>query len=206
MSDLVVQDKPFRHVVVDGWWPVDQLRAVVKEFPSPNAPGWRRYSNTTERKLEGPPGLWGPKTRALFTAIEARTGELGQAFGIKDLAMETIGGGYHLIEPGGYLNIHSDFSVSPRTGRYRRLNVLLYLNEGWHDPGGHLELWDDRGPVSDIAPELNRTVIFETSATSWHGHPRAASRTRRSVAAYMFTADPPPGYAGDQSTVWWAPR
>lgn len=199
---LIVQDKPFRHVVIDDWWPESDLRAVLAEFPASDAPGWRRYDNSTERKLEGPPNLWGPATRQLFVNIADRRAELEEAFGIPGLWMETVGGGYHLIEPGGYLGIHYDFNRSPKTGRYRRLNMLTYLNDDWQDAGGHLELWDDDGPVVDIAPEFNRTVIFETSDHSWHGHPTPASRVRRSIAAYFYTAAPPDDYAGDHSTVW----
>lgn len=202
MERLIVQDKPFRHVVVDGWWPESHLRAVLAEFPEPDAPGWKRYDNSTERKLEGPPNLWGPATRQMFLAISGRRTELEAAFGIERLWMETVGGGFHLIEPGGYLNIHADFNRSPTTKRFRRLNLLIYLNDGWDDPGGHLELWDAAGPSVDVVPEFGRTVVFETSSTSWHGHPTPASRVRRSIAAYFFTAEPPPGYSEDHSTVW----
>jgi hypothetical protein len=195
---------PFRHAVIDGWWPELDLRGVLAEFPDPTAPGWKRYSNSTERKLEGPPGLWGPLTRQMFQRVEQRTPELEELFGISGLHMETIGGGYHLIEPGGYLAVHADFNKSPRTGRYRRLNLLVYLNDDWTDPGGHLELWDAERCAADITPEFNRTVIFETSSTSWHGHPTPASRYRRSVAAYFFTDEAPEGYTAEHSTVWHA--
>jgi hypothetical protein len=199
---LPVTEKPFPHVVVDDWWDETLLRRVLAEFPEPTVPGWRRYSNSTERKLEGPPGLWGPYTRRMFERIEERTPALEQAFGIPDLHMETIGGGYHLIEPGGYLKVHADFNRSPRSGRFRRLNLLVYLNDDWDDPGGHLELWDADGCVESIAPEFNRTVVFATSDHSWHGHPTPADRWRRSVAAYFFTDEAPEGYAEDHSTVW----
>lgn len=196
--------EPFRHAVVDGWWDADLLHSVLVEFPDPSALGWRRYSNSTERKLEGPPGLWGPATGVLFAQIEQRTSTLESLFGIEGLRMETVGGGYHLIEPGGYLNVHTDFNRSPKTARYRRLNLLIYLNDDWQDPGGRLELWDADRCVVEVAPEFNRTVVFETSDHSWHGHPTPADRWRRSVAAYFFTDEPPPGYAGEHSTVWHA--
>lgn len=197
-----IETVPFPHVVVDDWWDHDLLCEVVEEFPDPSAQGWRSYRNGQERKLEGPPILWGPSTQALFDQIGARGPVLEALFGIDDLTMETIGGGYHLIEPGGYLQVHSDFSVSPSTRRFRRLNLLVYLNEDWQDEGGHLDLWDDAGPCVSVAPEFNRTVVFETSARSWHGHPNPAKRWRKSVAAYFFTEAPPADYAGDQSTVW----
>lgn len=198
-----VQEQPFPHLVVQDWWDADLLEAVVGEFPDPSAPGWRRYAGSNERKLEGPPGLWGPRTRELFDLIRGRIPDLEAAFGIPDLRMETVGGGYHCIEPGGYLQIHTDFNRSPRTGLHRRLNLLIYLNKGWDDPGGHLELWD-ANPVVSISPEFNRTVVFATSDHSWHGHPKPASQWRRSVAAYFFTEAAPEGYRSDHSTVWHA--
>lgn len=199
-----VTPEPFPHVVADGWWDTGLLREVAAEFPNPSAPGWRRYDSSAERKLEGPPGLWGRATRELFELIGSPDMAicLAEMFGTPGLQMETVGGGYHLIPPGGYLGIHTDFSRSPRTGRHRRLNLMVYLNEDWQDPGGHLELWDADGPAVDVVPELSRTVVFETSSTSWHGHPKPAARERRSVAAYFFTDEPSPGYAGERSTVW----
>lgn len=204
MTTLIVTRDPFPHLVIDNWWDDELLRAVVAEFPNPAAPGWRRYDGSNERKLEGPPGLWGAKTREMFAAIKSRTSDLEDAFGIPDLVMETIGGGYHCIEPGGYLQIHTDFNRSPRSGLFRRLNLLVYLNDGWDEPfgGGNLELWNAGGPVESIVPEFNRTVVFQTSDHSWHGHPVPAGRWRRSVAAYFFTEAPPEGYRVDHSTIW----
>jgi len=206
VTALTVAADPFPHLVVDSWWDSDLLRDVLAEFPDPSAAGWRRYDGSNERKLEGPPGLWGPHTRAMFDTIRDRIPELESAFGIPNLKMETIGGGYHCIEPGGHLQIHTDFNRSPRSGLFRRLNLLVYLNDGWEEPmgGGCLELWNAGGPVVEVAPEFNRTVVFETSDRSWHGHPKPATRWRRSVAAYFFTEEPPPGYREDHSTVWHA--
>lgn len=201
--DLDVALEPFPHMVVDGWWDDATLYRVLAEFPPEHVPGWKRYDNGHERKLEGPPGLWGKATREFFTLVQMHTKQLQSAFALPDLHMETIGGGYHAIPPGGYLGIHTDFNRSPRTGRHRRLNFLVYLNQGWDDEGGHLQLWDDDRRVVDVVPEFNRTVVFETSSRSWHGHPKPASCWRRSVAAYFFTEEPPPGApVADQSTVW----
>lgn len=204
MRELHVTTTPFPHVVADNLWDADLLAAVAAEFPDPSVPGWRRFENGSERKLEGAPGLWGPRTRLLFQLIEERIPDLEAAFGIDGLRMETVGGGYHLIPPGGYLAVHADFNKSPRTGWFRRLNHLIYLNDGWDDDGGCLELWDDAGPSVKVAPKMNRTVIFETSDRSWHGHPQAAQRWRKSVAAYFFTDTPPPGYSAEHSTLWHA--
>jgi hypothetical protein len=200
--DVIVHSHPFPHAVLDDFWNDDQLDRVRAEFPSPRDPGWKRYKNDNEGKLEGPPHLWGPETKKLFRSMADLASNLGSLFNIENLSMETVGGGYHLIPPGGRLQVHTDFNRSPDTGLYRRLNMIIYLNKDWHDTGGNLELWS-QDEILCIAPEFNRTVIFETSDHSWHGHPISASRWRASIAAYFFSPDPPPGYAGDHSTVWW---
>lgn len=195
---------PFPHLVEDGLWDSAQLDEIITEFPSPLNTGWRRYGTGNEIKFEGPEPTWGPSTRKLFDRFAEFTPTLSALFRIDDLSMETIGGGYHLIPPGGLLKTHVDFNRSPDTGLYRRLNLLVYLNHDWDDPGGHLELADTGGPVVDVIPEFNRTVAFETSDHSWHGHPRPVGRWRFSVAAYYFSPEPPPGYQTDHSTVWHA--
>ena len=204
-EQLQVEQHPFPHLVADGLFPDDLLTDVVSEFPAPHAAGWQRFANATERKLG-----WGgdptalPSTRELLARMESQAPGLAKAFDTPPLTMETLGGSYHLIEPGGYLAMHADFSRSPRTGLYRWLNMLVYLNASWGpENGGELQLWDDDGPAVQVVPEFNRTVVFRTSGTSWHGHPKpVVGRCRRSVAAYFYAAEPPPGYVGDHSTRW----
>jgi hypothetical protein len=195
---------PFPHAV-GTLFDADLLRQVVAEFPAADAVGWKRYNSDAELKLEGPPAMWGAATQRYFKQLGAMGDFLSDLTGIADLSMETIGGGYHLIPPGGYLDVHTDFNRSPHSALYRRLNVLTYLNDGWtEDDGGYLELWGNDNLALSIAPEFGTTAIFETSDRSWHGHPVPTNRWRRSVAAYFFSPEPPPGYRADHSTVWHA--
>lgn len=202
-TELAVKLHPFPHLVADGLFNEQLLTYVLDEFPGRDAYGWKGFANSTERKLEGShPAMWGERTFQLLREMANQAPGLAEAFHTPPLTMETIGGGYHLIEPGGYLQMHADFSRSPATGRYRWLNMLVYLNRGWDEEGGCLQLWDDDGPAVTVAPEFNRTVVFRTSGSSWHGHPVPNTRPRRSVAAYFYAAEPPPGYLGDHSTRW----
>ena len=84
------------------------------------------------------------------------------------------GGGLHQIESGGFLKIHTDFNVHPKLKLDRRVNMLVYLNHDWRDEwGGHLELWNAAMTErrQKIAPLFNRTVVFSTTDSSFHGHP-----------------------------------
>lgn len=98
--------------------------------------------------------------------------------GIRAIPDPYLGGaGLHYIAPGGRLGIHVDYNFHRLYRLDRRLNLMLYLNEGWREEwGGAIELWegDKERPhrkVASYSPTLGRAVIFETSETSWHGHP-----------------------------------
>lgn len=199
--DLELVRDPFPHCVQDGLWDSRLLERVCEEFPHPGVDRWIRYDNDHELKYHGDTPVWGPRTRELLRQFGTLTGELSELFEIPELTMETVGGGMHLIPPGGYLKMHTDFNRSPDSNLYRRLNLLCYLNPVWgEEPGGCLMLGEHREVV--IRPEFNRTVIFESTDRSWHGHPAPNHRWRLSVAAYYFSPEPPDGYREDHSTVW----
>ncbi len=106
-----------------------------------------------------------------------------------------VGGGFHEISRGGKLGIHADFRINNQLHLSRRMNVIIYLNEDWRDEyGGCLELWsrDMARKVKGVAPLMNRCVIFNTDADSYHGHPEPLTTPdgvlRRSVALYYYTA------------------
>jgi len=204
----VVTD-PFPHLVIDGYWNNDLLDDVVAEFPSVESGEWIRRNEVDKQvKLGGGRSLWGPRTQELATEIEALGPSLSELFALPQLTPDFGGGGYHYIEPGGHLAVHADFNVS-KSGLYRRANVLVYLNHDWTEAdGGNLELWNERTRVRSLLPTFNRTVAFETSDRSFHGHPipLAAARPRLSFAGYFFSEMPPPDFAVPHSTVWRGPE
>jgi Rps23 Pro-64 3,4-dihydroxylase Tpa1-like proline 4-hydroxylase len=119
---------------------------------------------------------------------------------------DLMGGGLHEIFPGGYLNVHTDFNVHPRTGKHRRLNILIYLNVEWKEEWkGALELWpaDNSACATSILPIGGRMVLFETSEVSFHGHPEPLvcppGVTRKSIAAYYYS-DWPTGVVEREKT------
>lgn len=194
---------PFRHLVLDDHWNPTLLEEVFDEFPPETDRRWIRYNNEHEVKLHGDTPMWGDSTRYLLEEFRRLTWDLSEVFGIPNLMLETVGGGMHLIPPGGKLDVHADFNRSPDTGMYRRLNLMCYLNRNWEDEGGWLELWPpDEGEPVRYEPRFNRTVVFECSDQSWHDHQVPAKRWRLSVAGYYFSPDPPEGYSEDHSTIW----
>ncbi len=141
---------------------------------------------------------------------------LQQVTGIGGLLPDpyNFGGGLQATGSGGRLAVHADFNRHPVTRMDRRLNLLVYLNEGWTaENGGALELWDAamQQCVVPALPEFNRTVLFSTTSTSFHGQPEPVvgppDLWRRSLALYCYSCGRPEesgtnGGAAEHSTLW----
>ena len=116
--------------------------------------------------------------------------------------------GLHVSPMGAYQAIHRDFRRHPNTGLYHRVNVLVFLNSAWEEKfGGELELWaaDMSSCEQRILPLAGRMVIFETTATSFHGIPDPvrcpSGRARLSLASYYYTKEPGPNDKKDLSFI-----
>jgi hypothetical protein len=195
---------PFPHNVIDGLFDDAELDRVLAEFPKPEETRWMRFDSPTEKKL-GYYHEHSTITSSVRAFLDALNGFAMLLFleamtGIEGLIPDPYfgGGGLHQIEPGGFLKIHADFNVHPKLHLDRRANMLVYLNKNWREEwGGHLELWNEDMSAcrQRILPAFNRTVVFSTTDTSYHGHPHPlaspAGVTRKSVSLYYYTAGRP---------------
>jgi hypothetical protein len=197
---------PFPHVVLDDFLVPSAAQRAREEFLPADPEGWINYLHVNERKYaNADPETWGPTLRSVAQQLCSPpfVRFLSELTGIKGLVPDESmhGGGLHQSLPGGFLNIHSDFTVHPQRRDWRRrVNLLLYFNEEWpSDYGGELEFWsaDMKTRVKAIAPLGNRVVIFNTDPDSFHGHPDPLrcppGMARQSMALYYFTVeeDPP---------------
>lgn len=190
---------PFPHAVIDDFVEPAVVRAVVAEYPQDRAE-WDLYldeGNSNKLAISDETRL-GPTARRLIAELnggpmvrflEALTGVTGL---VPDPHL--LGGGLHQLDPGGFLRVHADFNHHPHLKLDRRLNFLLYLNEGWQeDWGGALELWnrDMSERVRRVVPVAGRAVVFSTTSTSYHGNPEPVAcpegMARRSIALYYYT-------------------
>jgi len=129
-------------------------------------------------------------------------GKMEKLTGIDNLIWDPsfTGGGMHLTNSSGLLDVHVDFNFEGKLQLYRRVNILIYLNEEWsEDWGGNVELWDKqvKNCTQSFEPKANRCVVFNTSDYSFHGVTAVASpdgKPRKSFAAYYYTKD-----AGDNA-------
>ncbi len=210
--------EPFDHVVIDGLVPDEVLRRVVDELPGPDRiyEAWSRdgkplVDDPWKKQATFDESQFGPFTRHFLAQLNSATFMrfLERVTGVKDLLPDHTysGGGLHSTAPGGWLRIHSDTSRHPNPRLHQRFNLIYFLNPEWKEEwGGHLELWDDTATrcVRKVLPVFNRAVLFNTDATSFHGHPTplaCPSHVRRnSIAIYYYTVDRPISatYAGPQ--------
>ena len=204
LRDRYAAAEPFPHIVLDGLFDDEALDAVLREFPGPDGMKWRQFDSPLEKKL----GYYHETSNISKTVREFLNDMnsfemllwLEALTGIEGLIPDPYfgGGGLHQIEPGGFLKVHADFNVHPKLKLDRRLNMLIYLNKEWREEyGGQLELWDRDGKTcrKKILPTFNRTVVFSTTDTSFHGHPHPLKSppgiTRKSVSLYYYTAGRP---------------
>lgn len=123
---------------------------------------------------------------------------VGKITGIEDLEGDRTfyAGGLSMMMPGDFLNPHIDNSHDGDRARYRRINILYYLNREWNlGSGGNFELWDTKVQRSEtIVSGFNRLVVMETNRRSWHSVSKVlASRPRLCASNYYFSRTSPDG-------------
>ena len=195
------QAEPFPHIVLDNFFDSNYLKGLAQDFPNLlNDAHLEQFSSQKEVKSashleQGIP----EKHLELIRFMNAQPflSFIQQLTGIKETLISDpylVGGGLHQIRSGGMLKVHADFNKHRLLGLGRRINVLVYLNEDWHESyGGHLELWDSKMKACQqrILPIFNRLVVFSTTDFSYHGHPDPLTcpdhRTRNSIALYYYS-------------------
>ena len=194
---------PFPHAVFPGLLSLESLCEVAAEFPRPSSMQGRfnnqsEFEKFTEQRWD----RFGSATRKAVADFQSGcfVSLLETLTGIEGLIADPHldGGGLHMTGTGGYLKIHADFNRHPRLNLHRRLNVLLYLNQEWDSGwGGDLELWGSitGGPSVSVQPTFGTLVVFDTTSSSFHGHPHPLACPegiyRKSLAFYYYSVNRP---------------
>ena len=203
---------PFPHIVLDDLLDPRMDRSAVA-YPALDWPGWSQFHDGYQfgkrvcNDITRFPVLLRELTQEACQPRFLRF--LEQLTGIDQLIPDPYldGGGLHSSGENGVLAPHTDFHIYDRLALYRRVNLILYFNEGWTDAdGGALELTrkGTTGPMASVLPVFGRTVIFNTDDISVHGFskPVAKGKRRNSLALYYYSAQEVGVYSGDRSTHW----
>jgi Rps23 Pro-64 3,4-dihydroxylase Tpa1-like proline 4-hydroxylase len=214
--------KPFRHVVIDNFFQEDVALQLANEFPDYNDPNiWSVYKNPIENKKLTPNWDLFPKTTYnSFTAMNTPqfVDIVRGISGIPDLFADygMHGGGWHMHSRGGMLNMHKDYSIHPKLGMERRINIIIYMTPDWKEEwGGGLEFWSHNVEknlpeecVTRVYNKFNRAVLFDTADNSWHGLPNPIDcpddQYRKSLAIYYVS--PPRAEAETHDRAYFAPH
>ncbi|MAV58463.1 MAG: proline hydroxylase [Candidatus Marinimicrobia bacterium] len=213
-------NKPFSHVIIDDFLEEEHINFLSDNFPSKNHQIWLDWKKRSPNQY----GKLGPgnseKFHLLNEHLQLALIEFNSSKFISFLEKMTsierlipdpyfTGGGFHQILKGGFLDVHTDFNYYKRLNLFRRINVLIYINEKWlPEYNGELELWSGNKQTGrcelKIEPIKNRCVIFNTNKSSFHGHPSEWNApdeiTRRSLALYYYTSEKEDGQHYDELT------
>jgi hypothetical protein len=199
LSADFAKNDPFPHLVIDGLFSRQLLELIHDEFDQVGWNHWKRYDSADEVKRGSRRGArLGPASQLYFNTIHSYefVQFVEKLTGIRGLLPDPTlhGGGLHEIPDGGHFRVHIDFNRHPVTQLDNRLVLITYLNEGWRPEfGGALELWNQQKneKVHDVLPIFGRTIIFQQTPHTLHGHPVPVGapdrRPRRSVAAYFYS-------------------
>ena len=203
LSEKYCLNQPYPHIVLDDFLPVNLANEILLNFPNKTNIIEKEYElnhiGIQENKRQISPNDSNTFCRNIFAFFNSASflEFLEGITKINGLISDSyfMGGGFHEITNGGKLSIHADFRINEKLNLNRRLNVLIYLNKNWDENwGGQLEIWDKKmqNKIHNISPIFNRCVIFNTDATSYHGHPDPIKCTidisRKSIALYYYTA------------------
>ncbi len=196
---------PFPNIQLPDFLNQSFVKKLQSDFPTVTDKNWTHYIHYNERKHGLNKWAYLPlSAQNLITEMSqpAFISWLEQLTGIPNLLADSSleGSGLHQTLPGGFLNIHADFTVHPRQKNWqRRVNVLIYLNEDWDEKWqGNLELWDEEMHkcIKSIPPTFNTAVIFSTGKKTYHGSPNPLScpkgTSRKSIALYYYTLEKKP--------------
>ena len=198
---------PFPHTIVDGIWDNELLKKVENDINNFN--NWdgekeffgsvgKRFCNTRNKLSDNINTILEICISPHFLkALEKITKEEGL---IPDPYFE--GGGIHSTHNKGFLKMHTDFNWNKKLKLYRRLNLIIFINSGWEENwGGHLNLGIKEKKnihiYSKVLPIFNRTILFTTTESTYHGHPdflnTPKNKSRNSIAVYYYVSRRPKG-------------
>ena len=199
--------RPFDHVVIDGFWKkqiAQKLEKEIRDFKFYRRDDVSVYNSPLEKKITCNHYDKFPKTAyQAFSYLNSLdfVDLVSEITGIKKIITDAglHGGGLHIHPNGGKLNVHKDYSMHPKLGKERKLNLIIYMSKNWKlEWGGSLELWShDKKKnrphklVTEVPNKFNRAILFDTNQNSWHGLPNRMKMPhgirRQSMAVYYLS-------------------
>lgn len=189
---------PFKHIIIDNFLDEDVARKIDASFPPMNKMK-TIYKGLNENKAED-------STFENFSEVIQNLNTycnsnhfiewITSITGIADLQSisDRLASGLHQGGNKSFLDIHIDYNIHPIKKLQRKLNMIIFFNDGWKSSwGGLLELWSKEKCLEKIIPSFNRMVLFECNEMSYHGYDVITcppTTTRKSYYHYFFCTAP----------------
>jgi hypothetical protein len=197
LREKFLQGSPFQYLVIENPFPLEVLRRVVAELPEIHHNARYNDATTQGKQTCDDWNLFPPNICAFISYLNSGifVRFLTTITGIPGLISDPYlqGGGIHETLRGGFLKMHTDFNFHTVMKLDRRINAILFLNEGWQSSWGGELVLSDRGMKTQvrIEPLFNRLVIFNTNDFSFHGQPDPHAfpegSSRKSIAMYYYS-------------------
>lgn len=212
LSNEYKSNIPFEHVVLNNFFNEAYVNSLISKFPQPPVASplesrvsdnkWYKYDNPIEKKYALNDFSNLPQYGEIFGILQSDefVNLISHITGIDNLESDPHlhGAGIHFYPPNGKLDVHLDYSIHPISGRERRVNLIIYLNNDWREEyNGDLQLWnvDFTEPVKRYYPKYNTAILFKTNDISYHGLPTPIKCPddlgRKSLAIY-YVSEPRP--------------
>jgi len=200
-------NSPFDHWILDNFLDLSLAKELSNDFLDYHDNNWFCYNNPLENKKTLNNWYYFPPTTYKFIAylnspefIQYISNVTGIQKLFPDIGLH--GAGWHIHGKDGKLNLHFDYSIHPKLGLQRKLNIIIYLTEDWDvNWGGNLEFWSHNNQTNKPKEKLkiidnvfNRAVLFDTTQNSWHGFPdplRCPENVYRKSIAMYYLCEPP---------------
>jgi len=172
--------EPYEYVVVPGFLPPATLKDVVANYPALQAGSYPLEEVKTTPALQALiEEMDGPEfERAVERKFHVELAGKPKMYSLRGYCRATDG------------KIHTD-------SKDKIITVLLYLNDGWQQPGGRLRLLksgtDLNAFVAEVPPDNGTLLVFKRSENSWHGH-ESFEGARRSIQMNWMTSEGKRGF------------
>ena len=195
LADSFAQASPWEHVIIDAFLPPTLAVSAANAFPILDGTRMRlarylgaRAHGSNHEMSSNVADLLMDLTSDRFVRLLINIARISALEADHELSEPFHQGAY-----GSFLPVHSDRNTHPSdASRFRRINVLIYLNAHWERSWrGDLELWDREATncLHRIQPNFNRCVIMRVDDTAFHGYgplrmPKNVTRKALAVSYY----------------------
>jgi hypothetical protein len=213
LQEEFLNNRPFPHIVIDGFADADRLEIALKDIPASDTAKLNKSRDYIFARNKFEKANFAELSPALEEIYQDLISDRFQAI-LKAITAEDVfvdkgffGGGIHQGGQDSFLDLHTDFNYHPiQKNWFRNLNILLYLNQDWKpEYKGQLKLRHGKtGEVTEVEPLFNRLVIMLTRDFTFHGYDKInfpPGTYRRSIATYAYTLHEP-GQGSYRSTTW----